>query len=254
MEHWTLTGKKVLVTGGSKGIGRACVTEMAMLGAEVLFTAREPEAIDALLKELSNAPGKVTGIVSDATSREDRAALIDKISGEWGKLDVLVNNVGTNIRKTFDAYSEEEIQRIFSVNLESAVDMTRRCFPLLKTTGNASVINIASVAGSVDVRSGAPYGMTKAAMIQMTCHQAVEWGPLGIRVNAVSPWYTDTPLASPVLKDPQRLGGILERTPIGRVADAAEVGRVVAFLAMDASSYVSGQNIAVDGGFLCKGL
>lgn len=254
MEHWKLSGKKILVTGGSKGIGRACVTEMAKLGADVLFTGREKDAIDTLVNELSDAPGKVTGIVSDATSREDRAALVGLITDEWGKLDVLVNNVGTNIRKTFDAYSEEEIQRIFSVNLESAVDMTRRCFPLLKTSGNASVINVASVAGSVDVRSGAPYGMTKAAMIQMTCHQAVEWGPFGIRVNAVSPWYTDTPLASPVLNDPQRLEGILDRTPLGRVAHADEVGRVVSFLAMDAASYVTGQNIAVDGGFLCKGL
>lgn len=254
MKNWTLKDKKVLVTGGSKGIGKACVIEMAKLGAEVIFTARHPAPIKEV-QELDATSGlKVTGMVSDITVASDRNQLIEKLVDEWGTLDVLVNNVGTNIRKSFDEYTDKEIRKIFNTNLDGAVDMIRKLFPLLKNSRNASVINMASVAASVDVRSGAPYGMTKAALIQMTRHLAVEWGPLGIRVNAISPWYTRTPLTESVLSDERKFANILQGTPLGRVAEPEEVGRVAAFLAMDASSYVTGQNIAVDGGMLSQGL
>lgn len=254
MKNWTLKNKKVLVTGGSKGIGKACVIEMAHLGAEVIFTARHPGPIKEV-QEIEKIAGlNVTGMVSDISSVADRNQLVEKLVDEWGTLDVLVNNVGTNIRKPFDEYSEKEIRKIFSTNLDGAVDLTRKLFPLLKTSGNASVINMASVAASVDVRSGAPYGMTKAALIQLSRHLAVEWGTYGIRVNAISPWYTRTPLTESVLSDETKFANILQHTPLGRVAEPAEVGRVAAFLAMDASSYITGQNIAVDGGMLSQGL
>lgn len=254
MNVWSLEGKKALVTGGSKGIGQACVYEMASLGAEVIFSARDLAGMEAALEEAGPLRSRIHGVIADNTEPGDREKLVAAIRQRWGRLDILVNNVGTNIRKPFEAYDAEEIDLIFRTNLNGAVSLTRALFEFLKDSAPASVINVSSVAGSVDVRSGAPYGMTKAALNQLTRHLAVEWGPWNIRVNSVSPWYTDTPLASPVLNDPERLKGILERTPLGRIAAASEVARVICFLGMEASSYVTGQNIAVDGGMLSRGL
>lgn len=168
-------------------------------------------------------------------------------------LHILVNNVGTNVRKKFVEYTEEEYRKLFETNLFAMTALTQGAHDLLLKSGNASVINIASVAGSVDVQSGPPYGMTKAAIIQMGRHLAVEWAPT-IRVNTVSPWYIQTPLTEPVLSQPDRLERILARTPMGRVGQPAEVAALVAFLAMDHAGYITGQNILVDGGMTSKGL
>jgi len=150
--------------------------------------------------------------------------------------------------------SEEEYRKLFETNLFSLMEITRLVFPLLKNSGNASVINIASVAGSFDVQSGPPYGMTKAAVIQLTRNLAGEWAPFGIRVNSISPWYIQTPLAATVLADPERLAKILARTPMNRIGQPGEVSGLAAFLAMDKSSYMTGQDIMVDGGMSIKGL
>jgi NAD(P)-dependent dehydrogenase (short-subunit alcohol dehydrogenase family) len=140
------------------------------------------------------------------------------------------------------------------VNLFAAVELCRLCLHYLRLGTGASVINISSISGIVDTRSGAPYGMTKAALMQLSRNLAVEWAEHGIRVNTVSPSYTDTPLTEAVLKNPDRLQNIIDRTPMSRVAQPEEVAPVVAFLAMDKASYITGQNIATDGGLLAKGL
>ena len=191
------------------------------------------------------------GDLNNATFRDD---LVKRVSENWSKLDVLVNNVGTNLRKKFIEYTESEIRQLFETNLFNMMQLTHACYPLLKKAGNASVVNMASVAGSTDVQSGPPYGMTKAAIIQFTKHLAAEWSADHIRVNAISPWYIETPLTEPVLSNPERLAKILDRTPMGRVGKPEEVASLAAYLAMDKSSYITGQNIAVDGGFSVKGL
>lgn len=247
---WNLLGRKALITGGTKGIGLAITQEFLELGAEVLVVARDTKPIQGKMKNSSN----LFTLDGDITDAGFRKFLIQKVNENWGKLDVLVNNVGTNIRKKFAEYSEEEYRRLFEINLFSLTDITQQSYPLLKNSGHGSIINIASVAGYLDVQSGPPYGMTKAAIIQLTRHLAVEWAPDNIRVNSVSPWYIETPLTQPVLAQPDRLEKILSRTPIGRVGKPAEVASLVAFLGMELSSYITGQNIAVDGGMSAKGL
>jgi len=242
---WTLKNKKALITGGTKGIGLAVTKEFLELGAEVMVVARKTGDIES---------NKIISLEGDVTDASFRKQIIQTITDRWGKLDVLVNNVGTNIRKNFVEYSEEEYRRLFEINLFSMMDLTQRSFSLFKNSQHASVVNIASVAGSVDVQSGPPYGMTKAAIIQLSRHLAAEWAQHHIRVNAVSPWYIETPLTESVLSQPARLEKILARTPMARVGQPEEVASLVAYLAMDKSSYITGQNIMVDGGLSVKGL
>ncbi len=250
MNSWSLHGKKALITGGTKGIGLAITREFLELGAEVLVVARNTKSIQGKLKNSAN----LFTVEGDLTDANVRKSLVQKIEENWGKLDVLVNNVGTNVRKKFVEYSEEEYRKVFETNLFSMMELTRLCYPLLKKSGNASVINMASVAGTFDVLSGPPYGITKAGIIQFTKHLTAEWSVDNIRVNTISPWYIETPLSKPVLEQPDRLEKIIARTPMGRVGQPEEVSALTCFLAMDKSSYITGQNIMVDGGMSVKGL
>ncbi len=250
--NWTLQNKKALITGGSKGIGLATADELLALGAEVLIVARGEDDLKKALEAYSDQP--LHGLVADVTTEEGRKSIVNKVADLWNSLDILVNNVGTNRRKTTMDYTSEEMRSLFETNLFSVFELCRSLFPCLVHTGNASIINVASVAGVMDVTTGSPYGMTKAAEIQLSRNLAAEWAKYGIRVNAVSPWFTETPLTKTVLGNPERLDSIVARTPIGRVAQAEEIASVIAFLAMDKSSYITGQNLMVDGGMSVKGL
>jgi tropinone reductase I len=254
MKQWTLKGKCALITGGTKGIGLATAEEMLALGAEVMIIARDAAAVEARVSAWQESGLPASGMAADVCNPDDQARVAAAIEAQWSRLDVLVNNVGMNIRKGFEAYAEAEYRRIFDTNLFSVMALTQRLFPLLRNGNGPSVIQVSSVAATVDVRSGAPYGMTKAAQLQLTRNLAVEWAPHGIRVNAVSPWYTRTPLAAPVLEQPERLAQILRRTPAARIAEAEEPAAAIAFLAMDKASYITGQNIIVDGGMTISGL
>jgi Tropinone reductase 1 len=254
MTKWDLQGKRALITGATKGIGKAIAEEFLDLGAEVIIVARDKHTLEELVQLWQTAGRLVTGVAGDVSEAADRKKIVTAIEERWGALDVLVNNAGTNVRKKIEDYSEEEIRHVLEVNLFSAIELSRKCLHYLRLGIRSSVVNIASLSGSVDTRSGAPYGMSKAALIQLGRNLAVEWAEHGIRVNTVSPSYTETPLTAAILSQPDRLQNIIDRTPLRRVAQAEEVASAVAFLAMDKSSFITGQNIAIDGGLLAKGL
>ena len=180
------------------------------------------------------------------------ALLLDPdVAGEG--LHILVNNAGNNISRPATDYSDAEWRGIFETNVFSAFELSRYLHPLLTRHAASSIVNVGSVSGLTHVRTGAPYGMSKAAMHQMTKNLAVEWAEDGIRVNAVAPWYIRTRRTSGTLADPDYLDEVLLRTPLARIGEAEDVAAAVAFLCLPAAGYVTGECIAVDGGFLRYG-
>lgn len=256
MKQWNLAGKTALITGASKGIGKTIAEEFLSLGARLIIVSRNKEEIEELAAQWRSEGHPVTAVAADVTKTADREKIRAIVEANYdSSLDILVNNAATTIRRNAEDYEENEYRHVIDTNVYGLFEMCRLCLPWLKNSRyQAAIINLASVAGLVDVQSGAPYGMSKAAIIQLTRNLASEWSKFNIRVNAVSPWYTDTPLAAPVLNNPEKLDRILSRTPLSRVAQPEEVAGAVAFLAMDKAAYITGQNIAVDGGFLIKGL
>jgi Tropinone reductase 1 len=251
---WNLTGKRVLVTGASTGIGGAVAEEMAKLGAKVLAVARKEDQLNNAVSKWRENKLDISGLAADVTNKEQRSKIIEWIRSNWNGLDILVNNVGQNVRKkTVMDYSDEDYYALLDVNLHPTFHMSRLAHSLLKEAKDSAIVNVVSVAGLTSLKTGAPYAMSKAALVQLTKNLAVDWAKDGIRVNAVAPWYTRTRLTAPVIDDPNSLRDILERTPLGRVAEASEVATAVAFLCMPAASYITGQTLAVDGGFTIYG-
>jgi len=252
MKNWNLSNKKALVTEGSNRIGQAVVRELLSLGAEVLFTGRNQDDLQNAYRLLDSDQRRscfIRGNVVDAGHRDEVAAWI---SERWGCLDLVVNNVGINIRKPSNDYTTEECLEVINANLLAPFDFCRVLFPLLQKSKQASIINIATVAGSCDVQTGAPYGMAKAGLIQLTSSLASEWATFGISVNSVSPWFTETPRRRDLLEQAEKLKRTKNKTPLNRIALGEEIAAAVVFLAMDKASYITGQNISVDGGITTR--
>ena len=258
MTHpFTLAGRRALVTGATKGIGRATVELFLALGAEVLAVARTAADLEEAAAGWSEV-GTVYTCAADLATEAGRAAAVATAGRCFGGSrppTTLVNNVGTNIRKGVDEFELDDLRRLTAVNVESAFGLARALRSELARADGASVVNVSSVA-SLDVvgLSTVGYAMTKGALDNLTRWLAVAWAPAGIRVNGVHPWYTRTELTAPLLEREGLREHVERATPLGRVAEAAEVAAAIAYLAMPAAGYVTGHGLVVDGGYRALGI
>ncbi|MDF2652006.1 MAG: 2-deoxy-D-gluconate 3-dehydrogenase [Paenibacillus sp.] len=253
LPSFQIINKIALVTGAGRGIGRALAIGLAEAGADVALFARTASDIEEVAHEIRALGRKAYPFTVDVTNREQIEEAVQQIIEQTGRLDILVNNAGMNIRSQALAVTDEEWDTIMQTNLKSAFLCSQIVGRHMQQKEYGRIINIASVAGQVALRTGVVYAATKAAMIQMTKVLALEWGKYGINVNSIGPWYFKTPLTEKILANPDYLAEIIARTPLGRVGELEELVGPTVFFASDAANYVTGQTLFVDGGMTIYG-
>lgn len=237
-----------VVTGAGAGIGLATATLFAEEGAYVYVTDVNGETAEAAAATLKGRGFGASAMTVDVSRGQDVNALFRAIEAAHGKIDVLVNNAGLNVRSDFRHLSDADWVKIREVNLDGVVRVARDGFNLLKASGRGSLINVSSIMGRRGLRQLAAYSATKGAVTALTKALAVEYASYNIRVNSVAPGYIDTALTERFLKNPLVAKALLDKTPMRRFGTSEEIARATLFFASADSAYVTGAELAVDGG------
>jgi len=243
-------GKVAVITGGSRGIGRATALALADAGATVVVASRKIADLEQVAEEIRAKGGKAMAIASHVAKMEESKALVEKVIKEFGRIDMLMNNAGTNPYYGPLMDQDEKTWDItMNVNLKGLFFLSQLAARVMKTQGGGSIINTASIGG---LRAGelGVYCVTKAAVIMLTEVMSKEWGQHNIRVNAIAPGVIKTRLSEALWKDPEVNKAAVAQIPLMRLGEPEELGGVVVFLTSEAGSYVTGETIVVDGGRL----
>lgn len=250
-EH-DLSAKVAIITGGGKGIGKAIALELAEAGATVVVASRTEAEIAAVAEEIRGAGGIALAVVTDLMVTEQIENLVEATIREFGRVDLLVNNAAESYMRPLLDFGEEGWDRIFDTNCKGAFLLSRAVAKKMIGQGRGKIINITTVGAERGGVGLGVYHASKAALKMLTMCMAAEWAPYNINVNAVGPGLTRTEFSRPIWDHPERAEEYLSAVPKGRVAEPDEIAGAVVFLASDASDFITGQSIYVDGGYLAK--
>jgi NAD(P)-dependent dehydrogenase (short-subunit alcohol dehydrogenase family) len=249
LDRFSLAGRVALVTGGNRGLGRGIALALAEAGADIAIAARNPETAAATCAEIEALGRRATFAACDMRDRSDIDAAVEHAVGALGRLDILVNNAGMGIRGPAAEIRDEDWDEVLETNLRAVLQCSRAAYPHLRTSGHGRIINLASMWSYFGTPTVASYAASKGGVVQLTKSLAVSWAPDGIRVNAIAPGFIHSDLTAPLAQDPQRHAQIVGRTPLGRFGEPEDLAGAVIFLASDASEFVTGQTLPIDGGY-----
>ena len=251
MNTFDLTGKVAVVTGGGTGLGEAIAKALAEAGASIVLCGRRQEPLDKVASEIESGGGKALPIRTDVTNAEDVNAMASEVLNAFGRVDVLVNNAGINTVKPFLELTEKEWDAVLDTNLKGCFYCCQALGKGMVEQRSGSVINVVSVFGRTGFMNISPYIASKGAIVQLTKALAVEWARHNVRVNAIAPSYFETEMAKRDIESDERvLKFNLSKIPMRRGGKPHEMGGIAVFLASEASSFITGETIAVDGGWL----
>ena len=250
LDRFRLDGRRALVTGGARGLGRVIAQALAEAGADVAISGRSRDACDKVASEIAAATGrKARGFAADVTVADDVTRLVSEVQADLGSIDILVNNAGVNKRGPVEELTEADWDMVVDTNLKGPWLCARAVGPGMRDRGWGRVINLASVLGVIALPGRSPYASSKSGVINLTRVLALEWAGTGVTANAICPGAFGTEMNRVLLDDPVKYQEFVRRIPMKRWGEVEEIAGAAVFLASDAASYVTGSTLTVDGGW-----
>jgi NAD(P)-dependent dehydrogenase (short-subunit alcohol dehydrogenase family) len=250
----SLDGKKALVFGGTSGLGKSMALGLAEAGADVVPVSRRAEEVAKTAAEIRALGRSTMELTADVTRREDVQRVADAMRKEMKRIDILVNSAGTTKRAPSFDFTDEDWERILSINLKGTWLGCQIVGRVMRDQNYGRIINIASIGSFQSLHEAAPYCASKGAVAMLTRALGAEWTPYNIAVNAIAPGVFETPLNTRLINEPGRKKSILSHTPMQRFGNLEEIRGVAVFLASDAARFVTAEIISVDGGFIAQGI